>query len=119
MAQSNDNNEESKAAAQMASFDVFSGIDGLAATDTGRRRGGNQRGGAHNRRLNSEDDITLGAAGGGMQNESDISSEDFDNQDDFNDLDNQLEGLNDRLQDPADVQDDQLSEISSSLASTD
>ena len=38
-----------------------------------------------------------------MQNESDISSEDFDNQDDFNDLDNQLEGLNDRLQDPADV----------------
>ena len=102
----------------MASFDVFSGIDGLAATESGRRRGGNHRGGAHNRRLNSEDDITLGGAGG-MQNESDISSEDFNNQDDFNDLDNQLEGLNDRLQDPQEVPDDQLSEISSSMASTD
>ena len=43
------------------------------------KKGGKGRGG-QNRRLNSEDDFTLG----GMDNESDISSEDFDNADDFN-----------------------------------
>ena len=63
---------------QAASFDIFGGIDNMAGV-VSMKKGGKGRGG-QNRRLNSEDDITLG----GMDNESDISSEDFDNADDFN-----------------------------------
>lgn len=65
------------------------------------------------RRLNSEDDINLG----GQNPESDLSSEEGENEDDYNQRFNELEGRSDRLGDNH-IPDDALSEISSSQAST-
>ena len=60
---------------------MFSGIDDLAGAPNRKARGGAKKGGgrANNRRLNSETDIAA------MGDNSDISSEEFENADDFDD----------------------------------
>ena len=82
------------------SFDVFSGLEGLSAKPRNQktRRGGpesNFPNSRQNRRLNSDD---LGN-GGKSNPESDMSSEDFDNADDYADQLGELEEKSDRLAD--------------------
>ena len=83
-----------------SSFDVFQGLEGLSAEPRKQRtrRGGpnsNFPNSPPNRRLNSED-LSLGVRSNA---ESDMSSEDFDNADDYANQLGELEQKSDRLAD--------------------